>query len=308
MRRLSAGICLFSFIATLSIPSILIAQGAQGAVKKVGPPPAPRPVYLQTKDGLKLAGYYFGSNKGKKAIPVLLIHDWKGQKAPYGPLCLALRNAGCAVLALDYRGHGGSREYVDRFGKTKEFDLKTMNKNDVAMIVQNDLEAAKLFLKEENNEERLNLNALVVIGSREGCVLATGWTQKDWTFATVGSRKRGQDVKALVLISPKRQLKGIAIDGMLADRNLAALPIMVVVGSGSSEESDTDRIHKRIEAVKKRLSGSKEAPGLTLLTVREPLGGPDLVTRSPTVIPEIVKFVTTEVEIGEIDNPWIARE
>jgi pimeloyl-ACP methyl ester carboxylesterase len=305
MRRLFAGICFFTLIAALSIPSMLLAQDA---AKKVGPPPAPRPVDLQTKDGVKLAGYYFGSNKGKKAIPVLLIHDWKGQKAPYGPLCMALRNAGCAVLTLDYRGHGGSREYVDRFGKTREFDLKTMNKNDVALIVQNDLEAAKLFLKEENNDEKLNMNALVVIGSRDGCVLATGWTQKDWSFATVGSRKRGQDVKALILISPKRQLKGIPIDGMLADPNLAALPIMVVVGAGSSEQSDTDRIYKRIEAVKKKLSGSKEPPGLTLLTVREPLGGADLVTRSPKVIPEIVKFVTAEVEVSEIENPWIERE
>lgn len=305
MRRLSAGIVLLTFVFALVSPQELMAQRGK---EKVGPPPKPRPVKLQTKDGMELSGFYFGSNKGKKAIPVLMIHDWKSQKAPYGPLCMALRNAGCAVLALDYRGHGGSREYTDRNGKTKEFDLKTMNKSHVAAIVNYDLEAAKLFLKEENNEGRLNLNALVVIGSRDGCVLAAGWAQRDWTFATVGSRKRGQDVKALVLISPKRLLKGVPLDKSLADRNIASLPILVVVGNGSSEQADAERIYKRIEAVKKKMSGSKKAPDLLLLKVKEPLGGSDLVTRSPRVIPAIVKFVNTEVKIGDLDNPWIERQ
>lgn len=309
MRRLpaglSAGIVLLIFAYTLASPPALLAQGPKD---KEGPPPKPRPVKLQTKDGIELSAFYFGSNKGKEAIPVLMVHDWKGQKAPYGPLCMALRNAGCAVLALDYRGHGGSREYVDRSGKIKNFDLKTMNKAHVAAIVNYDLEAAKLFLKKENNEGKLNLNALVVIGSRDGCVLAVGWAQRDWTFATVGSRKRGQDVKALVLISPKRLLKGIPVDKPLADRNIASLPILVVLGSGSSEQSDAERIYKRIKAVKKKMSGSKIAPGLTLLKVKEPLGGSDLVTRSPRVIPGIVKFVTSEVKISDIDNPWIERE
>ena len=304
MRRQSVGILLFAFTIAVAIPSTLSAQAPK---KKAPPPPKPRPVKLATKDGVELSGFYFASNKGKSAIPVLLVHEWKGQKAPYGSMCLALRNAGCAVLALDYRGHGGSREYTDRSGKTKEFDLKTMNKGHVASIANYDLEAAKSFLKKENNEGTLNLNALVVIGVRDGCVLAAGWAQRDWQFPSVGSRKQGQDVKALVMISPKQLLKGVRIETPLKDPAIASLPILIVVGEGSSEQSDSQRIYKRIEAVKKKLGGTKEARGLTLLKVREPLGGPALVTGSPKVIPEIIKFVTTQVEISEIDNPWIER-
>jgi len=154
----------------------------------------------------------------------------------------------------------------------------------------------------------LNLNALVVIGVRDGCVLAATWAKRDWSFPNVGSRKQGHDVKALVMISPERMLKGVPVETALSDPRIAALPTMIVVGKGSEEESDATRIHKRVTAVKRRLSGGRDPEGLNLLTVREPLGGPNLVTQSPKVIPEIVKFVTEEIEISEVDNPWIHRE
>lgn len=285
-----------------------IASTADAQKKRVEPPPEPRPVTIPTKDGNELSGYYFGSNKGKDAIPVLLIHEWQGQKNGYGPLCMALRNAGCAVLAFDYRGHGGSREIIDRSGKKKQLNLQTMRKGDINMIVRYDIEAAKKFLIKENNEERLNLNALVVVGVRDGCVLAAAWTQTDWQFPNVGTRKQGHDVKALVFVSPKRQLKGIAIEPILQDRNVAALPTMIIYGKGSKEESDSVRIDKRVGVNKRKLAGGLDPEGLTLLEVKEPLGGLDLINRSKSVIPDLVKFVTDEVEISDLDNPWIARE
>ncbi|PAY20169.1 alpha/beta hydrolase [Rhodopirellula sp. SM50] len=304
MCRLSVRVVILAFTLTLLTQSTLSAQGPR---KKVEPPPPPGPVKLPTKDGLELSGYYFGSNKGKAAIPVMIVHEWKGQKAPYGKLCIALRDAGCAVLALDYRGHGGSREYTDPRGETQEFDLERMRKQHVLAIVKYDLDAAKAFLEKENNEGKLNLNALVVIGIREGGVLAAGWTQRDWSFVPVGTRKQGQDVKALVLVSPERLLKGVPIETSIAVPTVASLPIMMVVGEGSPEQSDTDRIYKRVEAAKKKLSGGKDPEGLKLLQVKQPLGGPFLVNESAQVIPEIVKFVTSQVPISETDNPWIER-
>lgn len=305
MRRLTAAVVLAATVGAAAWAPT--AQG-QAPGKKPAPIPKPRPVTLPTKDGMELSGFYFGSNKEKGAIPVMLVHDWEGQKAPYGALCLMLQKAGCAVLAFDYRGHGGSRKFTDRAGKEHELDPKTMNKRQIADIVRFDLESAKAFLKEENNEEKLNLNALVVIGVREGSVLAAVWAQRDWNFPSVGSRKQGQDVKALVLVSPERLLKGVPIDAVLSDPNIAALPVLVAYGEGSREQSDAERIVKRLEVSKKKLAGSKDPEGLEVLTVRQPLGGPALVTGAPEVIPQIVKFVTDEVKISDTDNPWIERE
>ncbi|MEL6108511.1 MAG: alpha/beta hydrolase, partial [Planctomycetota bacterium] len=95
---------------------------------------------------------------------------------------------------------------------------------------------------------------------------------------------------------------------ILQDRNVASLPTMIIYGTGSKEESDSVRIHKRIGVNKRKMAGGLDPEDLTLLTVKDPLGGPDLIKRSKSVIPEIVKFVTDEVEISDIDNPWISRE
>ncbi len=306
MRQLTVTVA-FALMATIMTAACSPTANAQGG-KKPAPLPKPRPVKLPTKDGLELSGYYFGSNQEKAAIPVILVHDWEGQKAPYGTLCLMLQKAGCAVLAFDYRGHGGSRKYTDRAGKTHEMDPKTMGKREAAQVVQYDLESAKAFLEDENNEGKLNLNALVVIGVREGAVLGAAWAQRDWKFPSVGSRKQGQDVKALVLISPERLVKGVPIDPVLGDPLIAALPVLVVYGEGSREQSDAERVIKRLEVTKKRLSGGRSPEGLEVVTVPQPLGGPALVTGSRQVIPEVVKFIVTNVKAGDNDNQWIERQ
>ena len=41
---------------------------------------------IKTKDNIKLRTFYFPSNKGKEAIPVLIVHEWKGQASPYAKL------------------------------------------------------------------------------------------------------------------------------------------------------------------------------------------------------------------------------
>ncbi|MCD0459765.1 alpha/beta hydrolase [Roseiconus lacunae] len=304
-------LALWSMAACFSVAvSLTASTHAQAQEKKKNNPiPKPRKVDLATKDGVELSGVYFGSNKGKEAIPVLIIHEWRGQKAPYGSLCMMLQRAGCAVLAFDYRGHGGSREYTDpRTGTKKEFKIETMRRKSVNEIARFDLETAKQFFKDENNEENLNLNALVIIGIREGCVIGTNWAMVDWRYPSVGSRKQGQDVKALVMVSPKRLAQGVPIDQALSDRNIGQLPTMVIYGQGSNEEDDAKRIQKLLEANKRRLSGSREAEGLEVMEVSEPLGGPALISGQSSVIPAIVKFITEQVKISDNENPWIERD
>lgn len=280
---------------------------AQRPKKADDPKLKPRRVTLKAKDGVQLNAFFFPSDKGKEAISVLLVHEWKGQASPYGPLVVALRDAGCAVLVPDYRGHGGSKNYVNARGKEDTFNIAQMSRNDVESIIGFDLEKAKAFLKEENNKENLNLNALVVIGVREGCVMAAHWAQRDWGFPSVGRMKQGQDVKCLVFISPEKQIKGIGIDPTLNNMNLLQLPMMIVAGESSPEAAEAQRVGKRVEAVKKRM-GRGEASGFELLMVDTPLSGPSLVNDVSVVTPAIVKFVKSNVVISNDENPWIKRD
>jgi len=289
------------------LASIVVAATAMGQRPKQDPKLKPRTVTLKTKDGIELRAFYFPSEKGKESPTVLLVHEWQGQASPYGPLVMALSKAGCAVLVPDYRGHGGSREYTNVRGEKTEFNLAQMSRADIEAIVTFDLETAKGFLKEENNEGRLNLNALVVIGVREGCVLGAQWAMRDWSFPSVGSNKQGQDVKALVLISPEKQIKGVPIDPAINDRFIIQLPIMIVAGAESPEASEAKRIAKRVEGVKKRF-GRGEATGFQLSMANTALSGPSLVNDVGSVIPAIVKFVTTEVVVTDSANPWVERD
>ncbi len=266
----------------------------------------PRTVKLNTKDDVELRAAYFPSDKGKDAIPVLLIHEWKGQASPYFELSKKLQANGSAVLVPEYRGHGGSRDYVDSRGQTKRFDVARMNKRDIEKIVAMDLESCKGFLKEENNEGKLNLNALVVIAVGEGAIFAGHWALHDWNFPSIGRKKQGQDVKALIYISPEKQIKGIGIDSTLSDPHLIQLPIMIVAGKGSSEAEEATRIAKQVEGMKKRI-GRGAATGFNLLMPDTSLSGPRLVNDVSEVSTAIIEFVSNEVEVSETENPWINR-
>ena len=295
----------FAVMACLTTLCLTPALSAQ----EVDPKKQYRTVELRTKDGLKLRAFYFPSDKGKLAKTVLLVHEWRGQASPYRKLVDALQKSGCAVLVPDYRGHGGSRTQTNNKGQNEELDAAQMSKRDIEFIIKSDLEKAKEFLKDENNKENLNLNALIVVGIGEGCVMAAHWAQRDWSFPTVGRLKRGQDVKGLVFISPAKQIKGVPIDPVLSNRSvLLQLPIMIVSGAESANAEDAERIAKRVEAAKKKLQRDTTVKGFEFKRYKTGLSGASLVVDIPAVIPAITKFIETEIKVSERRNPWVARE
>ncbi len=309
MHRFALGLL---YLCLMAVAAIVLSSPASGQTAKKkeaaekDEKPKLRAVTLKTKDGVVLRAFYQASNKGKEAPTVLLVHEWNGQASPYGALVRALSDAGCAVLVPDYRGHGGSSEYKDMKGTTKQFNRKMMNKRDIESIVSQDMEQAKRFLKEENNDKKLNLNALVVIGVREGCVMGAHWAARDWTYAQIGAKKRGQDVKAMVLISPKKTFKGVAFDQALT-APILSMPMMLVVGRGSPEAKEAERIYKRVETVKKKAQSVRDKPkGLEMTVTKSSLSGPRLAL-APEVISSVVKFVTSQVNISEEENPWVER-
>lgn len=267
----------------------------------------PRPVTLQTKDGMELRAFYFPSDQKKAATTVILVHEWTGQASPYYKLVSALNEAGCAVLAPDYRGHGGSKSYVNLRGDKIDLDPSKMSRKDAEAVVAMDLEKAKGFLKTENNDGYLNLNALVVVGVGEGSVLGSLWAMRDWSFPSLGSVKQGQDVKALVLVSPEKQIKGLPLEPALNDINLLQLPTMIIAGEGSPQASEARRMASRIEAKKKRV-GRGEVTGLTVKMLDSDLDHSELVNQVKEAIPAIVSFVTAEAKGSNPKTPWIERK
>ncbi len=281
-------------------------KAAPKAAGKADPALKPRWVPMRTKDNVEIRAFYAPSPKGKEAIPVMIVHEWQGQGSPYGGLVKALNDAGCAVIVPEYRGHGASQKYVDKAGKPQEFNIATMGKADAANIIRFDLEEVKQFLKKENNAGKLNLNALTLVGVREGAVFAANWAINDWNFPSVGKIKQGQDVKALVFVSPVKNAEGLPIDSVLRSPVLINLPVMVIAGAESEDAAEASRISKQLESMKKRVSRG-ESSNFEQKMVATSLSGPALVASGPGVMPAIATFVTESVTITDEVNPWIER-
>lgn len=227
-RFFASGVCLHQErtcrLAALPLAATILLLGAclsfgaapakSGATKQKLPQPEEPP--LLTNDGLRLAITYFPGTKGKDTVPIVLLHTHKGSRADYAELAVSLQTLGHAVLVPDLRGHGNSTETRD--GQAG-MDAGNLSRTDFIRMVGSDMEALKDFLRQENNAGKVNIEKLCLVGAEMGASVALTWTQLDWSRRPVGIHKLGQDVKALVLISPEWSTPGLPLKLVLTKSN-----------------------------------------------------------------------------------------
>src|SRR4051794_26383815 len=84
-----------------------------GAV--AAPKPPGRVVHLIAADGVRLEGSYWPGRRADGPA-VLLLHGINSSRASFTSHALWLNRLGYAVLAIDFRGHGGSAAVPRSFG------------------------------------------------------------------------------------------------------------------------------------------------------------------------------------------------
>jgi hypothetical protein len=206
-------------------------KAAPKAAPKASPrdkPAEPENIKLETKDGWSIQATYYAGKLKKQAVPFLLLHGWEGQRSDYDGLAKFLQAAGHSVLCPDLRGHGQSNI---RPGSDKAIedpaDLKPV---DMQAIVW-DIEACKKFLREKNNAGELNIEMLTLVAADFACIPATAWSDFDWRAPALPSYKQGQDVKALVFLSPWQSFKGLSMQKALVNPVIKnQMNVMVFVG------------------------------------------------------------------------------
>ncbi len=246
---------------------------AQAQQRKVEMP-KPEILTLTTKDRLPIKATYYaggvqttdGANKkidNKKVVPVILIHDLDGQRAEFEGFALALQSLGHAVIVPDLRGHGESAG--------SDLDVKRMNKRHFeAMIL--DLAACKSFLLDANNKGELNIEMLTLVGCGLGASVAAHYAVYDWSLPQLPTYRQGRDVKAVVMISPERSVKGYTINAPLNAGVLKseAIAVMLIVGRRDSSRADVAKFHKIMESGRPELTDDKERRERQSLYLFEP--------------------------------------
>ena len=265
-----------------------------------------------TSDGVQLVGTYYPSTVGKEAVPVMIIQDLDEDRKTLHPLALALQEQGCAVITLDVRGQGDSNKFVRKLpGKNdvveKPIGKLSLNKETLRRMVEIDIETFKRFLNRQNNDGKLNVKKLCLVGvGGSGSALATAYANLDCSWASQG---QGADVRALALVSPRLK-SGLASMPTPLPKNLKDLAVYMWYG-------EEDRlVAKEGEAIAKMFrlqrpgDDKKEVVERLLyeVKVKTRLQGLKLITAENSIVERhLKKFI--EIKLQKKDFPaWSMKE
>ena len=210
-------VCLALFVA---LP-VLAARSCLGQPSE-GPPP--EVVTLATKDGVQLKATYFPSPARKRQRPgeasdarrpaarlqgyARRVHSARSETPSAGRRATIHHSPSFAV---DLRAHGESTKQLSPAGAQADLDAAKLSKEGLLAMASLDMEAVRNFLVDKNDAGELNLNKLCLVGSGMGASVAANWAVQDWTAPPLAVGKQGQDVKAIVLISPRWSFNGLSM-------------------------------------------------------------------------------------------------
>ena len=281
-----------SILVCLTLSVYFPAPSQAQTKKKVGLP-KPKAFSLTSRDGVQVrCNYYpggvierlnadrereYANRSGKEVVPVILLHGWGGNRKEYSYLAGVLQRQGHAVIIPDFRGHGESM--IRRFpnGAEVKLDRDRIRPADMPGLLL-DVEAAKKFLLKENNEGLVNIEQLTIVGAEAGAIIAINWAQQDWSRRQLPSFKQGQDIKALILLSPESSFKGISTKAAFKHPVVASrLSMLIITGKADRKGySDARAIHKRL-AKMHREPANPEDEDLFLVELETSLRGTRLI-------------------------------
>ncbi len=282
--------------------------------RRVDPRGSAQRLTLTTKDGVELHCRYYPSAAGESAAPIILIHGWNEKGSQLSGLAKYLNSGpggNFAVVVPDLRGHGGStRQLVQSNASAnakpteRALSADKFRRADFQAIVTFDLEAVKKFLIEEHNQRRVNIDMLSLVGTEMGALAAMYWAARDWDWPPIRGLRQGQDVKALVLVSPSNSFKGASVQTPLKHNALRSnVAIQLIYGRTGSGASTTAR---RIASIVDK-NRSEDIP-FRDTAVNTTLQGMDLLTEDQLrVESQIARFLKLTILDRRDQFPWQPR-
>ena len=259
---------------------------------------------------------YYPSRLKENSPVALLLHMKGGSRLVWtrkGGLAESLQNQGFAVVAADLRKHGQSKATSAGGGAAKKRGKKGagsgLTRFDYALMVTSDLEAIKKFVFAEHQKKRLNMRKMAVVAAGMSGPLAVTFSANDWAkkphsdAPTLAARTpRGQDIRALVLLSPQGSLPGLTINRpMKFLKGKAAFLVCVGNRKARVAMADANRVYNYLKPVstdpEKRINWMNQFP--------VQLQGTDLLGKQIGVENTVVAFLKKYV--GDLKDPWRDR-
>ncbi|MEM8864386.1 MAG: alpha/beta fold hydrolase [Planctomycetota bacterium] len=292
------------FVLTAAIIFALFTTAGDANAQRRGAAATAESVTLVTKDGVSLGATFYAGQTSKETTPVVMLHDFNESRAVYDSLATRLSNPGeqdshqpFAVLTVDLRGHGDSVKQSYGGSATRTLEASRLRKGDVEAMVLRDMEAVRKFLVKENDAGKFNLNRLSVIGTGLGAVVAANWAAVDWSVPPLATVKQGQDLKTMILVSPRWKTNGLSINNALKQRGVRQkVATMLLYGGKDTRVSrDNKRIYKQLARYHDDLKASPggELPSLVEFGPETELQGTAWLKQAGTKAEDLmIRFLT----------------
>lgn len=238
---------------------------------------------------------------------VILLHgekesrlNWDKGSAPAGkpPFPAVLQDLGFAVISVDLRKHGQSVLAGKEEPVTNEDYFK----------MGSDLQAVKDFVQKQHQAKQLNMAKLAIVATGFSAPVATAFSEIDWKMiphddSPVLALKtpRGQDVKALVLLSPDHSAGRLSTTRSLTFLNRQNIAFLFMVGKQDALDKGAAK------NCFKACGGDKKGDGrVQLIEPNLKERGIDLLGKAPAEVEvPILKFL--DERLKKLTIPWVDR-
>lgn len=262
VRPLVAGIIVLLLANIAGTPANVWAQKSRKTKTKK---PVVENRRLLTRDEWPIViSYYPSTAKDPKESPVVILlhrlHRELGDRLVWkNGFAASLQKEGYAAIAVDLRKHGESDPDMQSKGRSSR--RTGLKRTDMSRMITDDLEAVKEFIYREHQEKRLNMRKTAIVAPEKSAPIAINFAWNDWlkppfddADALDKLTPRGQDVRALILLSPNERLPGIRTSNALKDLAIPGWGVSFLICFGNKDTLDkgaSQKIHKKISFTKK---------------------------------------------------------
>ncbi|MDB5388322.1 MAG: hypothetical protein JWM11_3968 [Planctomycetaceae bacterium] len=291
-------------------------------------PLAPNPPIV-TREGLPLSAMYWPSKLKAQGSVVVLLHGLNGNQLDWGQdFPKKLQDQGHAVIAVDLRGHGQStgkmvgmgNDAVEGKAKAKASKTKarppkaaveatSLKARDYPLMVTSDMKAVKNFIFLEHQKQHLNMNKMAIIGAGIGATVALHFAELDWNEPPFedgpegNKTPRGQDVRALVLLTPDADVAGLPLPETIKTLRVPLLQVAIMFAVGNKDKLDKGQTKKLYEqAVTPDVNKNR----MYLQEYNSADRGCRLLANNLPTQQHIIKFLDTH--LSKINSEWRDRE